>query len=411
MNNKRINWNLDLVKLHGSRIHNNKYTYLGIIKGQGRTKINILCDCGHNFTQSVNMHIDHGRGCKKCNQSPPYTYDILVEKGKATHGDDYDYSSCLLLDKIRSDTKIPIKCNECGLLFYQILQAHINSRQGCPSCAGNIPYTYDVLIKKAKMKHGDKYDYSSISPDYKLSAKIKIEIKCNECLYIFTQNISHHVNRGDGCPRCSNSIPYNYDVLVAKGLKVHGMKYDYSNNKKLEKISVNTEISIICNKCKYVFNQIVNNHINDQNGCTRCKFYKGEEKIRKYMENNEIDYVSEYIIHTLPRKRFDIFANSKYIIEYDGKQHFEYNNHFYKDMSDFEKRLEIDVIKSVEALKHGYIVIRISYETIDVNKYLDYVFNTDGLIYLSHAKLYKNHIDNILKILPDIEDRVRIGFD
>ena len=53
---------------------------------------------------------------------------------------------------------------------------HHLSGCGCRVCAGNARHTNESFIKKAKIVHGDKYDYSEVN--YK-NNKTKVKIICH----------------------------------------------------------------------------------------------------------------------------------------------------------------------------------------------------------------------------------------
>lgn len=55
------------------------------------------------------------------------------------------------------------------------------------------------FIEKAKLKHGNKYNY--LEAKY-VNSKTKIKIKCNTCNNIFEQIPSSHLS-GSGCLPCS----------------------------------------------------------------------------------------------------------------------------------------------------------------------------------------------------------------
>lgn len=70
----------------------------------------------------------------------------------------------------------------------------------------------------------------------------------------------------------------------------------------------------------------------DTKSCGCIKSY-GEEVITKLLVNNNIMFEKEKQFDTciLPsgrKARFDFYVNNQYIIEFDGKQHFEQNNFF-----------------------------------------------------------------------------------
>ena len=57
--------------------------------------------------------------------------------------------------------------------------------------------TTKQFIEKAKLVHGDKYDYSLV--EYK-NSKTKVKIKCNTCNNIFNQTPNDHLSK-KGCYR------------------------------------------------------------------------------------------------------------------------------------------------------------------------------------------------------------------
>ena len=83
--------------------------------------------------------------------------------------------------------------------------------------------TIDEFIKKAKLKHDDKYDYSLV--DYKNSFN-NIKIICNNCKKMFEQIPSNHL-KGHGCSNCSNIISNEekkYLILLNRYIMVKLLK-------------------------------------------------------------------------------------------------------------------------------------------------------------------------------------------
>lgn len=64
------------------------------------------------------------------------------------------------------------------------------------------------FIKKCKIIHNNKYDYSLIKPDN----NIKISIICPEH-GIFKQKPYHHSN-GHGCPSCSKNKKFDTNQFI-----------------------------------------------------------------------------------------------------------------------------------------------------------------------------------------------------
>lgn len=129
------------------------------------------------------------------------TTDEFIQKAREVHGDKYDYSK---VEYKSNKEKVCIICKEDGHgKFYQTLSSHLKG-SGCPMCTvENRKYTTENFIKRAKEKHGNKYDYSKV--DYK-NNKEKICIICKEEGHgEFYQAPSDHI-QGKGCPRCGSTI-------------------------------------------------------------------------------------------------------------------------------------------------------------------------------------------------------------
>lgn len=126
----------------------------------------------------------------------------FTEQAKIVHGQ-YDYHAVVYH---RADHKVEIICKVHGK-FKQSPTAHIQQKQGCPTCAKNIRAkicgyprkTTEQFIKEAKQKHGKKYDYSQTKYTNIVS---KLKIICVEH-GAFEQEAKAHL-RGQGCPVCAN---------------------------------------------------------------------------------------------------------------------------------------------------------------------------------------------------------------
>lgn len=105
---------------------------------------------------------------------------------------------------------------------------------------------------------------------------------------------------------------------------------------------------------------------------------KGEEKIRKILIKEKINFKQEYIFSDLKsykqkplRFDFALFNNFNQLIcliEYDGELHFPKGKTFYKSNTDFLKAKERDRIKNRYCLVHDIKLYRIPYwelENID----------------------------------------------
>lgn len=121
--------------------------------------------------------------------------------------------------------------------------------------------TQKEWIEKARLVHGDKYDYSKV--DYIKSSE-KVTIICDKHGEFQQVAGSHLVGRG--CAICSGA---KFDIadFIKKANIIHNDKYDYS---KVEYISTNDKICIICPE-HGEFWQTVSNHLKGQDGCKECR--------------------------------------------------------------------------------------------------------------------------------------------
>jgi len=139
----------------------------------------------------------------------------------------------------------------------------------------------EEFIKKAKLIHDDKYDYSLT--EY-INAKTKVKIKCSKHGE-FEQTPNGHLCK-KGCSKCSNFLTTQEFIDRAK--KVHENKYDYSL---VDYKDNRTPIKIICEIHK-IFEQKPNTHLAGC-GCPKCgKCSTTDEFIKKSKEihGNKYDY-------------------------------------------------------------------------------------------------------------------------
>ena len=116
------------------------------------------------------------------------------------------------------------------------------------------------FISKAKLVHGDTYDYSLFQYT---NCKIKGIIIC-KTHGEFLQNANNHLQR-KGCSKCAGKKINNYD-FIQKSISVHGSTYDYTN---VNYVKSTSKIVIIC-RTHGEFLQTPDNHLQG-NGCNKCR--------------------------------------------------------------------------------------------------------------------------------------------
>jgi hypothetical protein len=335
-------------------IHGSKYNYDNVIYINNTTLVSIVCLIHGEFKQKPINHLN-GCGCQKCarlnqNIKTKLNNDKFIEKAKLIHGDKYNYSE---VDYINAKTKIKIICTEHGV-FEQSPNRHL-SGDGCPKCAGR-DKTINDFVNISNKKHNFKYNYEFITQNnikYDLDVKIVCPIHGE-----FYQKPSSHIFKY-GCPECGGKLKLNNDKFIEKAKLIHGDKYNYSN---INYINSNTKIKIICDK-HGLFKQTPCNHLQGQ-GCPICKESKGEKNIRRYLLLNNIEFISEYKFNECYNEKllpFDFYLpKTNTCIEYDGIQHYKPINRFGGELG-FKRGKINDEIKNDFCSKNKIKLIRISY--------------------------------------------------
>lgn len=213
------------------------------------------------------------------------------------------------------------------------------------------------LIKKSNIIHNYSYDYSLLLKHKNMHNYVDIICKKHG---IFSLSLHSHINKRRGCKQCSiDKRKDDKKTFIEKAVKKHGKKFIYD---KVNYINSKTKVLIFCKKHGH-FSQAPNYHLQGQ-GCPICNESKGENKIRKYLEENNINYIYQKSFNDLKYKRslfFDFYLPEKNIcIEFDGEQHFISVKNWGGD-NGLKNRKNKDELKTNYCVKNKIELIRISY--------------------------------------------------
>lgn len=147
--------------------------------------------------------------------------------------------------------------------FFQRACAHLQG-QGCPRC-GLTKGSFAKFLEKARIVHGEKYTYPST--EYK-SATEMIDIVCSTH-GVFRQTRHNHVH-GHGCPQCgvtsrAQKRSSDTEEFTLKATTVHGDRYDYS---RVNYESNKKKVEIVCKDHGSFFQQPIS-HLQGV-GCPAC---------------------------------------------------------------------------------------------------------------------------------------------
>ena len=216
------------------------------------------------------------------------TTQDFIEKARKVHGDKYDYSCT---EYMGARYNVSIRCKIHGV-FTQMATNHLGGK-GCKECsrikvARDQTSNTEEFIRKARIIHGDKYDYSKI--DYK-NNRTQVEIIC-KIHGKFFQTPSGHLS-GKGCKECGKEkskedtrsrIMLSKDEFIKRANNIHKNLYDYS---KIEYVDTRTKIKIICKK-HGSFLQTPQKHMMGR-GCPTC----GRERTTEHNFSNTQDFIKK----------------------------------------------------------------------------------------------------------------------
>jgi len=390
-------------------IHRDKYKYDKTIYSRSNQKVIISCSIHGEFEQQANSHLQ-GTGCPKCgtiknHKSSRKSRDQFIKAAIKKHGDKYSYDK---VEYVNTHTKVIISCKVKGHgEFFQEPNSHLRG-SGCPICYGTNKLSNIEFVKRANIKHNNKYDYSitvyeSTHNKVIIICKTHGEFKqspashllgsgCPNCLlrpkmtkeYFLQKAKEKHGEKYDyskvkfssisksviiicpihgpyeqkpknhlrsGCPYCGGSYKLNTEVFIEKANLIHDQLYSYANS---VYINSSTKIEIIC-PYHGRFLQLPSSHLQGH-GCKNCRNSRGEFRIEKYLKQFKIKYESQFSFadcrNTYPLSfDFAIFNNGKMaLIEYNGEQHYTPINFGSKG----DRKPDLELIKKNDSIKKDY---------------------------------------------------------
>ena len=239
--------------------------------------------------------------------------------------------------------------------FEQRASGHL-SGYGCSKCSQDKQkISINDFIKKGKLIHDNKFDYSKVRY---INYDTKVKIIC-PVHGEFEQTPSKHL-KGKDCELCSFiKRKTKINKFVEKAKLIHSDKYDYSN---VEYFGFGTKVKIIC-PIHGEFEQTPQNHLKGQK-CPYCKESKGENKIRELLNNFSVNFIPQYKFDKCKYKLklpFDFYLpDYNTCIEYNGIQHYKAIDYFGGEKR-FKEQQKKDIIKKVYCEKNNIRLIIIKY--------------------------------------------------
>ena len=105
----------------------------------------------------------------------------------------------------------------------------------------------------------------------------------------------------------------------------------------------------------------------------------GEQKVAKLLRNAEIPFEKEKIFDNAKNFRFDFFVDGRYIIEYDGKQHYQ-DSKWGSTLKTKEEQQHQDQLKTQYCQENQIPIIRIPYTQYQDLTLSDLLLETSNFI-------------------------------
>lgn len=212
--------------------------------------------------------------------------------------------------------------------------------------------------------------------------KKKCQCQCGNIIEVKTNNLTSGNTQSCGCYQKDQTSKACFQSLV-------GNKYgkltviERVENDKFNQV----QYKCLCD-CGGIAIVSANNLRNGNTSSCGCIKSKGEMIINNWLKNHNINYRSQYSFENFkldtgraPYFDFAIFDNNNNLlclIEYDGKQHFEYSGYGWDNKENFEKTLHRDNQKNEWCKNMNYKLFRISYKD-NIEKFLENIFKVPDM--------------------------------
>ena len=294
------------------------------------------------------------------------TNDEVIKRITLILGPDIDFSR---MEYKGRQTKITLGCKKCGNWFEKTPDALFSNSKsaGCPNCTNGIIFKLNTTEVKKRITKilGPDIDFSRMNFKTTLD---KIELGCPKCGKWFFKKPNDIFIQKQGCTHCAKNSKLDSLTIKNRIIEILGenIKFD-----KFVYVAVRKKVILNCAKHGY-FKIAPSQIFNQRQGCPECSKElhrsKGEERILRYIEENNLKYKTEYKFSksTIQTYRFDFYLpKENTLIEYDGKQHFEAVEYFGGERTFLETQRR-DKIKTDFAKTENIKLIRIPYT--DFNK-------------------------------------------
>lgn len=243
----------------------------------------------------------------------------------------------------------------------------VNDRQGCRYCGienrgKKFQIDTDIIVARCNelsLSYVDRYTYNQ---------ETWVKFTCNKHLDKGVQKISwfHLRTCAKGCVYCTGRYKTTEDfinemAIINPNIEIIG---EYNGSE--------SHVDCKCKLCGHLWSPLGRSLKNGQ-GCPHCTMSKGEIKVKKFLELQKINYITQMTFDDCvyeQKLKFDFYLpDFNIIIEYDGEQHFKPVDFANKGIewatNLYNKNLIKDAIKNQYCKDNDIYLIRIPYYKYD----------------------------------------------
>lgn len=288
--------------------------------------------CGGIEESLPTPYLKRQNGCKKCAKKIGKKTDgKFKEEVSRLYGDEYTF-----IDKyVHPRTSIRVRHNVCGDIYLDTPHDFLNGSV----CAKCNPKSNSVITKTQinKQKYHDdfvKWVADTYKDDYTVlgyfqGVDVPIVLKHTPCGNTVTPRPSNLRTSGKGCKHCGRKLAsknkmLTNDEFVRRVYEQVGDEYTFNEPYK----RYNAKHSLTHNECGLTYQVTPNQFLDHERRCPNCQSSKGEQKIKKYLDDRGFKYKREMTFDDLKyvnNLRFDygVYKDGELLtlIEFDGLHH------------------------------------------------------------------------------------------
>ena len=246
----------------------------------------------------------------------------------------------------------------------------------------------DIISKRLLLKGHENFSF--FMKERKGIRHNMVSFICGKCGHLNEKEVANFLKQKYECSFCEGTKESkDTDIFISQLKERHGENLSLIS----EYHNANTNITIRCNCCGFI-RQVKPNAILASGYCPKCgkKASKGEQRIKKFLDNANIKFESQKYFSDwkIGIHYFDFYIpDYNLVLEYHGRQHYEFVSHFHGTEENFQYRLLKDKIKKETALSQNLNYVSISYYIEDLEKVLSFLFNSTTIPEGSRGKCFE----------------------